>query len=104
MLWKVCGLRVKKRYLIIWKSDCDASGVELLKESIMEGFGIYGLSRTRIFPVYKKGCYEVVGVSREGVEIIRASLAIRNYEKIVIVRVVGTSRRARRIVDSMWKD
>ncbi len=93
--------RVKKRYLITIVLHVEASAAETIARSVEQAFGIYGLSRTRPTSVYKQGRYEVVSVLREGLPLVRAALALFSYDKIVVLRVTGTSRKARRIVDSM---
>ncbi len=89
-----------RRYLVIKRLSGENSA-HLIAESISKVFGIYGLSMTRPVLVYSKGSYDVVSVLREGVPLVRAALALYNYDKILIAKITGTSRKAKRIVESI---
>lgn len=93
--------RVKRRYLVVMKLRENISASEILAKSIDAAFGVYGLSRTRPTSIYKRGKYEIVSIVREGLPLARAALSLYSYDEIIVVRVTGTSKRARRIVDSM---
>lgn len=95
-------LKIKKRYVII-KTKID-SKEELLKKltsAVMYAFGLDGLSRTRPSIIYSKDDKHVIAVDKDGIDYLRASLVFNLYDDVRILRVTGTSKKAKRIVDAL---
>lgn len=94
--------KIKKRYIIIRTKISDKE--ELLKKlvnAIMYAFGLEGLSRTRPTVIYSKDNKHVVAIDKDGVDYLRAALVFSLYEDVKILRITGTSRKAKRIMDSL---
>ncbi|QOJ78248.1 Rpp14/Pop5 family protein [Infirmifilum lucidum] len=95
----------KYRYLVL-RLTREFSSLEAVEEHIRKCilllFGVYGLSCTLPRVIYKsKEGMVVVRVKREGVKILRASLLLDTTNSIIVVKTTGTTRKAKRIADSI---
>ncbi|MEZ0345413.1 MAG: Rpp14/Pop5 family protein [Infirmifilum sp.] len=94
---------VKYRYVVIELSDgaIDPREVEeYIAKLIQQLFGIQGLSQTLPRVVFQRKNIFVVRVRREGLKILRASLALDLAPRLFVLKTTGTIRKASRIASS----
>ncbi len=93
--------KIKKRYVIIQTEKIDQKGLQnILVENIKKTFGIKGLSITRPAIIYSKENLYIVAIDAEGIDYFRASLVLLEQPRIKVIKITGTSRKAKRIVES----
>ena len=78
------SMREKKRYLLV-----SGGSKEKIERVILEFIGINGMSKCGLEFVKKRGDKLIIGVNREMVDSVRASLVVFK-EKIGVERVSGT--------------
>uniref|UniRef100_A0A7C4BAP9 Uncharacterized protein n=1 Tax=Thermofilum pendens TaxID=2269 RepID=A0A7C4BAP9_THEPE len=101
-------MRGKRRYVVLkYMGGGEVSAGEVLnrvRALLTNVFGLMGLIDTDPALVYSwEGRVFVVAVKREGLEKFLASLVFDATHSIRVLKVVGTFRRAKRLVRSMQK-
>ncbi len=97
--------RTRYRYLI-FSIEGELPGRDRLEADILEGltelFGVFGLSDVEPRLVIYEGGRGVVRVNREGLVKFRAFVALqRGPYRIRVVKVTGTLRKARAVLESL---
>jgi len=72
-----------------------------LEEAIVEMAGIIGLARARPSVIHLGQSLAIVRVDREGLDTLRAALAMSRKNCVKIVRVTGTLKKARSILSQL---
>ncbi|MDO8467460.1 MAG: Rpp14/Pop5 family protein [Nanoarchaeota archaeon] len=82
------SMRENKRYLFIKGKDVKTN----LEKAILEFSGVLGMSKVGLTWIKsdKENC--VVGINREAVDLVRASIAVYP-EKMEVIRVSGTIKK-----------
>lgn len=95
-------MKISYRYVIVVilvKEPLEAC----LENAVLELWGLRGLAETRLSVVYidAHGKLAVVRVRREGLPLLRAALAAYPKPIVRVVKVAGTLRKAKKIVESL---
>lgn len=90
------------RYVIV-----AAKGVQNLEESlakaVLELWGLWGLAQVGVgvVEVREREGLAILKVKREGLHLLRAAIAVYPAPTVRVVKVTGTLRKAREILESM---
>lgn len=101
-------MRGKRRYVLLkYAGEGGVSADELLnrvRSLVTSVFGLVGLADTDPALAYSwEGRVFVLAVKREGLEKLLASVVFDASRSIRVLRVVGSLRRAKKLVESMQK-
>lgn len=101
-------MRSRRRYVLLeYSGGREASADEILSKVrtlVARVFGIVGLVDVNPELVYsREGKVFVIAVERKGLEKLLASLVFDADRSLKVLRVVGSLRRAERLVASMQK-
>ena len=80
------SMRENKRYLVVRGKDVSKENIE---KAILEFIGVNGMSKCGLEFVKKRDDKIIIGVNREMVDSVRASLCIYK-DKMEVIRVSGT--------------
>jgi len=78
--------RENKRYLLISGKNLSTEKIE---KSVLELVGVLGLSKCGLVFIKKQGNNLIIGINREMVDFVRASLVVQK-DKIEVLKVSGT--------------
>jgi len=96
-------LRERYRYLVLEVKDVEpASAADIIKSIVLKYFGIVGLSKVlpKLIEAYPSKGLAIVKVLADGVDLVRASMALSSNAPLRVVKVTGTERKARAIAVS----
>jgi RNase P/RNase MRP subunit POP5 len=79
------SMRENKRYLLVRGKNLN----ENIEKAILDFIGVLGMSKLGLEFIEKKQDSAIIGVNREGVDKVRASLVIWP-EKMEVMRISGT--------------
>lgn len=90
------SMKENKRYLLVKADSKSANLKENIEKAILEFSGALGMKKCGLsFIKSEKSDSVIVSVNREGVDLVRASLAVFS-EKMQVLKVSGTLKKLKR--------